>query len=156
MKLIAILTTVFFVFSGAASAQDRNCGDFLNWEDAQRNFQLDGPFDPNDLDRDNDGVACEVLRLAGSWNIRTICRGRDIRARMIVRHIGNTVMRAVITNNFEEASRTRLSMGTNGVVTAVSQWSDGSTTSAQAIMDQDGQALRGVDSLGCEFVAYRN
>ena len=74
---------------------------------------------------------------------------------MIVGHIGNTVMRATITNNFGEESKTRLSMGLNGIVTVVSQWSDGSTTSAQAMMDQDGPTLRGIDSLGCEFVADR-
>jgi len=41
---------------------DRNCGDFLSWEDAQAFFELGGPADPHRLDADGDGIACEALR----------------------------------------------------------------------------------------------
>lgn len=45
-------------------ARDYNCADFLNWEEAQATYKrAGGPIiDPHDLDRDNDGVACEALQ----------------------------------------------------------------------------------------------
>ena len=44
--------------------RDYNCTDFYDWEGAQDTFErAGGPLiDPYDLDRDNDGVACEALQ----------------------------------------------------------------------------------------------
>lgn len=45
----------------AASAQgDLDCADFATQAEAQATFDAD-PTDPNGLDRDNDGIACESL-----------------------------------------------------------------------------------------------
>lgn len=43
---------------------DRNCDDFATHEEAQEFFiQNGGPLvDPHDLDRDDDGIACESLQ----------------------------------------------------------------------------------------------
>ena len=43
-----------------AHAQDRDCGDFVFQEDAQAVLNAD-PSDPNNLDADHDGIACEAL-----------------------------------------------------------------------------------------------
>jgi len=49
----------------AAGAQDLNCDDFATQEDAQA--VLDGtPGDPNGLDSDEDGIACEDLPSGGT------------------------------------------------------------------------------------------
>ncbi|MDA0595892.1 MAG: excalibur calcium-binding domain-containing protein [Chloroflexi bacterium] len=42
---------------------DRNCGDFTDWQTAQSFFvAAGGPTDaPHQLDGDNDGTACESL-----------------------------------------------------------------------------------------------
>ncbi|MBA0126367.1 excalibur calcium-binding domain-containing protein [Haloechinothrix sp. YIM 98757] len=48
-------------FAGVALAQDQyNCDDFETQEEAQEVYDSD-TSDPNDLDRDDDGVACETL-----------------------------------------------------------------------------------------------
>jgi hypothetical protein len=44
----------------AAGPGDKNCSDFQYQEDAQEVLDADSD-DPNDLDRDSDGVACESL-----------------------------------------------------------------------------------------------
>ncbi len=47
--------------SGTALAQgDLNCDDFATQQEAQAEFDADRS-DPNGLDRDNDGIACEAL-----------------------------------------------------------------------------------------------
>jgi hypothetical protein len=43
-----------------ARAQSLNCSDFTYQEDAQANLNA-FPSDPNGLDDDNDGMACENL-----------------------------------------------------------------------------------------------
>ena len=49
-------------------AQDQNCSDFDFQEDAQEELESDRS-DPNNLDNDNDGVACETLpRRGGDGN----------------------------------------------------------------------------------------
>lgn len=51
--------------SPAAFAQDNlNCGDFTYQDEAQAVLE-DDPADPNDLDRDDDGRACESLPSRG-------------------------------------------------------------------------------------------
>ena len=46
--------------SGADGGRDLNCADFANQGEAQREFAKDRT-DPNNLDADNDGIACEEL-----------------------------------------------------------------------------------------------
>ena len=41
---------------------DRDCGDFSTWLEAQNFYERSGPGDPHYLDRDGDGIACEVLQ----------------------------------------------------------------------------------------------
>jgi hypothetical protein len=53
-------------FAHEAAAQDVfNCSDFTYQEDAQAVFDRD-PSDPNNLDADNDGIACENLPSGGN------------------------------------------------------------------------------------------
>lgn len=49
-----------FGFSTAAFA-DMDCNDFGSQREAQAYFEANGPGDPDSLDRDNDGIACESL-----------------------------------------------------------------------------------------------
>lgn len=51
-------------FAGTASAQDLNCSDFGSQAEAQATLNAD-PSDPNRLDANNNGVACEAA-FAGS------------------------------------------------------------------------------------------
>jgi hypothetical protein len=46
--------------AGVALAQDLDCSDFATQAEAQAVYDRD-PSDPNRLDADNDGVACENL-----------------------------------------------------------------------------------------------
>jgi len=46
--------------SGTAHAQDLDCSDFATQPEAQAVFNQD-LNDPNNLDADNDGIACEAL-----------------------------------------------------------------------------------------------
>jgi hypothetical protein len=53
------------MFASAAGAQaDLNCSDFATQEEAQAVLDSDAS-DPNGLDADNDGIACEELRDGG-------------------------------------------------------------------------------------------
>lgn len=61
--LTLILAAVFSLvaFSGSASAQaDLDCADFASQEAAQAHYNAN-PSDPDGLDRDNDGYACETF-----------------------------------------------------------------------------------------------
>ena len=49
-----------FPLAGVAAAQDKDCADFQTQAEAQAVYNQN-PSDPNDLDRDNDGRACEAL-----------------------------------------------------------------------------------------------
>jgi hypothetical protein len=51
-------------FSGTASAADLNCSDFATQQEAQAVYDAN-PSDPNNLDTDNDGIACESLASGG-------------------------------------------------------------------------------------------
>ena len=48
---------------GESDFQDRNCGDFATWQEAQDFYIAEGgpSQDPHRLDRDKDGTACESL-----------------------------------------------------------------------------------------------
>jgi TolA-binding protein len=39
-----------------------NCSDFDSWEEAQAAYEANLPGDPNRIDIDRDGIACEALR----------------------------------------------------------------------------------------------
>jgi hypothetical protein len=60
---LSVVATCWIVYSlvlaGSAVAQDQyDCGDFDSQQEAQRVLNRD-PSDPNRLDADNDGKACE-------------------------------------------------------------------------------------------------
>lgn len=62
LSLVATLSLLaMLVFSPAAVAQkDLNCADFGSQAEAQQNLRAN-PSDPNGLDAENDGVACETF-----------------------------------------------------------------------------------------------
>ncbi|MGH3930705.1 MAG: excalibur calcium-binding domain-containing protein, partial [Pseudonocardiaceae bacterium] len=61
-----VAAALFVGISGTAlAAQDLNCGDFATQEQAQAVLDSD-PSDPNGLDGDNDGIACESLPRSGT------------------------------------------------------------------------------------------
>jgi hypothetical protein len=55
-----VAATLCFPMAGVAAAQDRDCNQFATQAQAQAFFN-NTPGDPFDLDRDNDGRACEWL-----------------------------------------------------------------------------------------------
>ncbi len=63
---VALLVATGLVFCGIlltaapSEAQDLDCSDFDSQEEAQNELE-DNPSDPNNLDDDNDGTACESL-----------------------------------------------------------------------------------------------
>jgi hypothetical protein len=60
IAVVACWVTCSLLLTGAAMAQDRlNCGDFDSQKEAQRELNRD-PSDPNNLDADNDGMACDT------------------------------------------------------------------------------------------------
>ncbi len=68
---LAIAAIVFYMIllsttpsNTQAQGTDLDCDDFQFQEDAQAELERN-PSDPNDLDRDNDGVACEDLPSRG-------------------------------------------------------------------------------------------
>jgi len=61
---VLMTAALSFGLSGTAHAQDLNCSDFATQEEAQAVYNQD-PSDPNDLDRDDDGIACESLASGG-------------------------------------------------------------------------------------------
>ncbi len=60
-----VLATLGVVGIATANADDLNCSDFSTQQEAQTVLEKD-PSDPNGLDRDNDGIACENLPSGGS------------------------------------------------------------------------------------------
>ncbi|MBK3644565.1 excalibur calcium-binding domain-containing protein [Streptomyces sp. MBT33] len=57
---LALLATVGPAAAVAHAQSDRDCSDFVFQEEAQAVFDSD-PSDPDRLDADNDGIACEDL-----------------------------------------------------------------------------------------------
>ena len=62
--LIPVAIAAFAVGSSASAQTDLNCDDFTYQEEAQAVLDAD-PSDPNGLDGDNDGIACESLPSSG-------------------------------------------------------------------------------------------
>ncbi|MBY0421132.1 MAG: excalibur calcium-binding domain-containing protein [Parvularculaceae bacterium] len=48
--------------SVVSDERHRLCEDFASWEEAQAHYDAEAPTDPDGLDPDSDGVACEGLR----------------------------------------------------------------------------------------------
>jgi len=65
-KIIAALAAVVVLAFAAAPAQavDKDCSDFSSWRQAQHYYKKHGGprQDPDRLDADRDGIACEDLR----------------------------------------------------------------------------------------------
>ncbi|QIN80836.1 hypothetical protein GBA65_14800 [Rubrobacter marinus] len=59
------MTMLVFAPSAMAQAGDLDCADFATQEEAQATYDQD-PSDPNGLDDDGDGVACETLDSGGA------------------------------------------------------------------------------------------
>ena len=58
---VTVLTAgMSYPLAGVALAQDLDCPDFSTQAEAQAVYDRD-PSDPNNLDADNDGTACESL-----------------------------------------------------------------------------------------------
>jgi len=60
VAVTVLVTGMSYPLAGVAVAQDVDCTDFSTQAQAQAVYDQD-PSDPNGLDRDNDGVACEAL-----------------------------------------------------------------------------------------------
>jgi len=58
--LVSLSMVALVLYAPAAMAQDLDCANFATQEEAQAVFNAD-PSDPNMLDEDNDGIACETL-----------------------------------------------------------------------------------------------
>ena len=66
-----LATGMLVLFAGpAATAVDLDCGDFPNQAAAQA-VLVGEPSDPNDLDADDDGQACEDYDYASSGQVAT-------------------------------------------------------------------------------------
>ncbi|WP_226659091.1 excalibur calcium-binding domain-containing protein [Guptibacillus hwajinpoensis] len=69
-KLVSLLATFLLVFgfSNVGYADDdKNCDDFSSQEEAQTYYENNDPdADPSDLDRDDDGQACENSSYSGA------------------------------------------------------------------------------------------
>lgn len=81
MRKLLFLATLamlaMLVFAPAALAQDEfNCEDFATQEEAQGVYN-DDTSDPNGLDRDNDGLACEDSLPSGGDSPNVIPPGPD-------------------------------------------------------------------------------
>ncbi|MGE0504601.1 MAG: excalibur calcium-binding domain-containing protein [Solirubrobacterales bacterium] len=55
---------VLAVAAAPAQAVDKDCSDFHSWKQAQHYYKKHGGprYDPDRLDADHDGIACEDLR----------------------------------------------------------------------------------------------
>ncbi len=62
--LFIALALVFGVSASVGAQRDLDCDDFATQEEAQANLDAD-PSDPNNLDTDDDGNACENLPSGG-------------------------------------------------------------------------------------------
>jgi hypothetical protein len=90
---LVVLAVAIFV-PGAAQAQDRNCRDFSTQAEAQAVLNQDRS-DPNNLDSDNDGIACEDLP-GGTAAQTSVITQADCNAGRITRH-GRTLRGAECT-----------------------------------------------------------
>lgn len=70
---IALVVAVALGVAGgsAVSAQNLNCDDFATQADAQANL-VENPSDPNGLDRDQDGSACDDFDYPGGGGTTSV------------------------------------------------------------------------------------
>ena len=68
---LLLTAALSFGFTGTASAADLNCSDFATQAEAQAVLTAD-PTDPNNLDSDDDGIACESLASGGAAEDGTV------------------------------------------------------------------------------------
>ena len=62
--LAAALAAAALTIPASAAAADKDCSDFSSWKAAQKYYRHHGGprYDPDHLDADHDGIACESLR----------------------------------------------------------------------------------------------
>lgn len=63
VAVVVVAAAAMLSYVGVASAQDRDCSDFSTQAEAQDALR---PGDPERLDDDNDGKACETLPAGSS------------------------------------------------------------------------------------------
>jgi hypothetical protein len=76
--LVVLPLLLVFVSVARAQAEDHNCADFSSQAEAQAELDSD-PSDPNNLDADNDGQACEDFNYDGSEAGSGTARGNQSR-----------------------------------------------------------------------------
>ena len=64
LMAVAVVAAALTVPAEAATAGDKDCSDFSTWRQAQNFYHRHGGprYDPDRLDADHDGIACESLR----------------------------------------------------------------------------------------------
>jgi hypothetical protein len=77
---VLVAAALSFGFAGTAQAADLNCSDFATQQEAQAVFNAD-PTDPNNLDSDHDGIACESLASGSGTEDGTALRGSQVSSR---------------------------------------------------------------------------
>ncbi|WP_299959031.1 excalibur calcium-binding domain-containing protein [uncultured Modestobacter sp.] len=79
---VLIGATLSLGFTGTASAADLNCSDFATQAEAQAVLDAD-PSDPNNLDQDDDKIACESLAggAQGTSEDNTVLGGAQVSTR---------------------------------------------------------------------------
>lgn len=60
LSILVLASGVVWGYTSNVAAQDLNCSDFATQQEAQAALDAN-PSDPNNLDGDNDGKACESL-----------------------------------------------------------------------------------------------
>jgi hypothetical protein len=71
---ITVAVVAALPLAGTAFAADRDCADFATQAEAQAALQ---PGDPERLDRDNDGIACETQQYAATGATGSADSGDD-------------------------------------------------------------------------------
>jgi hypothetical protein len=68
IAVVTLATGLSLSVAGVAQAQDLNCDDFASRAQAQAELD-EHPSDPNGLDADHDGQACEEFQYGGSGGV---------------------------------------------------------------------------------------
>jgi hypothetical protein len=105
----------------AAAQDDLNCTDFTYQEDAQDVFDRD-PSDPNNLDADNNGIACEDLPSRG--NGTTTTTGTTT----VTSTTGTTATTVTTTGTTGTTGMTSTTLGTPSTTAGTTTGTTGTTT----------------------------
>jgi hypothetical protein len=144
-RLLAVLTFLVFastfvcisVYADKAAAQDiLNCSDFATQEEAQAELNRD-PSDPNNLDSDNDGIACEDLPSGG--NVTTAGTTAGTTGTSTTTTTSTTVGTTPVTT-------TGTTTGTTGTTTGTAGAPTGTTTGGTTGASTTGAATNGGDN----------